>query len=81
MKNVGRVGIVREKAPYTPWQIKVLAEEDQQAYTQRHTHNCFPERVDQRLPVESAFTICDIFSATHHQPNEYEEHEVNERNP
>ncbi len=64
VKNVGRVGIGREKVPYAPDPVKVYPEEDQQARTHRHTHDGFPERVDKRLPVEPAFTVCDIIGAS-----------------
>ncbi|HXZ03576.1 MAG TPA: hypothetical protein VEH81_02025 [Ktedonobacteraceae bacterium] len=53
VNNVGRVGIGRKEVPYAPGAVHVCAEEDQQAGTQRHTHDGFPERVDQGLPGAS----------------------------
>ena len=63
-KNVGRVGIGRKKVPHAPLAVKVFPEEDQQASTHRHTHDGFPERVDQRLPVEPAQKVVEMIGAS-----------------
>ena len=73
VKDIDGVGIGREEFPEASLTMKVCTEENQQAGAHRHTHNSFPERVEKRLPVESACKVFEMIDGSSPYCNNREE--------